>query len=142
MSSTACSWYVHHDFSMRFQVCEIYLPVQLREIGFTDEKCFFNHTQMEKRVEGSGLYEKCFLPVADYDSPGGMNGPLEAAIACCLALVRISFLIQCSPLKRPSVKRPSVKRPSVKRPSVKRPSRLIGHFSQLPNDQFTSNLPG
>ena len=31
---------------------------------------------------------------------------------------------------------------SLKRPSVKRPSRLIDQFSQIPNDQFTSNLPG
>ena len=36
-------------------------------------------------------------------------------------------VLQCSPLKRPS---------------VKRPSRLIGHFCQIPIAQFTSNLPG
>ena len=36
-------------------------------------------------------------------------------------LKSIGYLVQCSPLKRPS---------------VKRPSRLIGQFSQIPKDQF------
>ena len=66
--------------------------IQLRQKDYTvdtDEECFFNHTNTEKRLKCSGLYEECFANVLDFDSPGAMNGPLEAAIACCLAFVSV-----------------------------------------------------
>ena len=55
------------------------------------------------------------------------KGQKKIQIQTCVRIYTQIKYIQCSPLKRPS---------------DKRPSRLIGHFSQLPNWGFQSNLPG